>query len=102
MIGVLDAALSDKEYLVGNRCTIADLGFVPWDEMVADICEGEAFLSTLEQDCPQWSARRRRLLARPAVQRALQAKANALARAGPAIIPTNWEHEINASRVHVT
>lgn len=102
MIGVLDAALTDKEYLVGNRCTIADLAFVPWDEMVADICEGEAFMSTLEQECPQWSAWRRRLLARPAVHRALQAKANALARAGPAIIPTNWEHEVNASQVPAT
>ncbi|KAF3385826.1 Glutathione S-transferase 1 [Talaromyces pinophilus] len=93
VIGVLDTALANKEYLVGNKCTIADLAFVTWDNAVADMCEGESFMTTLHEDCPNWSAWRKRLLARPAVQRALQAKAKALQEAGPRIIPKNWEHE---------
>jgi glutathione S-transferase len=91
---VLDTALENKEYLVGGRCTIADLAFLTWDEMVANICEGEPFMATLENDCPNWAAWRRRLLARPAVQRTLLAKAKSLADAGPSVIPRNWEHEI--------
>lgn len=93
VIGVLDIALANKEYLVGNKCTIADLAFVTWDEAVADMCEGELFMKTLYEDCPNWTSWRKRLLARPAVQRALQAKAKALQEAGPSIIPKNWEHE---------
>ena len=93
VIGVLDTALANKEYLVGNKCTIADLAFVTWDDAVADMCEGELFMRTLNEDCPNWTSWRKRLLARPAVQRALQAKAKALQEAGPSIIPKNWEHE---------
>lgn len=93
VIGVLDKALANKEYLVGDRCTIADLAFVTWDEMVANICEGEPFMETLEQDCPNWIAWRERLLARPGVQRALEAKAKSLVEGGPSLIPKNWEHE---------
>jgi glutathione S-transferase len=66
---------------------------VTWDEMVADMCEGEPFMETLHEDCPNWTAWRKRLLTRPAVQRTLQAKAKALEQAGPSIIPKNWEHE---------
>ncbi|RPD62373.1 glutathione S-transferase C-terminal-like protein [Lentinus tigrinus ALCF2SS1-7] len=29
--GVLDSVLSKREWLVGDKCTIADLSFVPWD-----------------------------------------------------------------------
>ncbi|KAL1977721.1 hypothetical protein VTN31DRAFT_580 [Thermomyces dupontii] len=94
MIGVMDTILADKEYLVANRCTIADLGFIPWDEQVRNICEGQEWLQTIEQDYPHWSAWRRRLLARPAVQKVLAAKAKALADAGSGIIPRNWEREM--------
>lgn len=89
---MLDTALANQEFLVGNKCTIADLAFVTWDDMVADMCEGEPFMETLSEDSPNWTAWRKRLLARPAVQRALQAKAKALQEAGPSIIPKNWEH----------
>ncbi|KAH6971546.1 thioredoxin-like protein [Ilyonectria sp. MPI-CAGE-AT-0026] len=30
---VLDNILKDKEYLVGNKCTYADLSFVPWNRV---------------------------------------------------------------------
>lgn len=31
VIGVLETALSKKEWLVGDRMTIADLSFIPWN-----------------------------------------------------------------------
>ena len=31
VFGVLDAVLSKQKYLVGNKVTIADLSFVPWN-----------------------------------------------------------------------
>lgn len=87
VIGVLDAALAGKEYLVGNKCTIADLAFVPWDSEVQNICEGEDFLKTLPDECPNWTAWHKRLMERPAVQRALGKRSQALAQAGPSIFP---------------
>jgi Glutathione S-transferase, C-terminal domain. len=79
VIGVLDIALKGKKYLVGDKCTIADLGFILWNCMVADICEEEKFMKTLQQDCPYWTRWRKRILACHGVQQALQKKADALA-----------------------
>ncbi|KAH9833866.1 glutathione S-transferase, partial [Rhodofomes roseus] len=31
VLGVLDGVLSKREWLVGGKCTIADLSFVPWN-----------------------------------------------------------------------
>jgi glutathione S-transferase len=30
VISVLDGVLAEREYLVGNKVTIADISFVPW------------------------------------------------------------------------
>ena len=87
MVGVLDVALADKDYLVAQKCTIADLAFIPWDLEVRNICEGEEFLPKLEDQCPNWATWHRRLLSRPAVQRALEKRSQALVEAGPDIFP---------------
>lgn len=34
MLGVLDAALEGRRYLVGDKMTIADLSFVPWHSLI--------------------------------------------------------------------
>lgn len=34
MLGVLDAALEGKRFLVGDKVTIADLSFVPWHSII--------------------------------------------------------------------
>ena len=34
VFGVLDSVLSKQKYLVGNKVTIADLLFIPWNVMV--------------------------------------------------------------------
>jgi glutathione S-transferase len=33
-LGTVDAGLEGKKYLVGGKCTIADLAYVPWDLML--------------------------------------------------------------------
>ena len=41
VFGVLDSVLSGREWLVGGKCTIADLAFVHWNalglELVQDV-----------------------------------------------------------------
>lgn len=34
IVGVLDRALKDREWLVGDKCTYADLAFVMWNCMI--------------------------------------------------------------------
>ena len=34
VFGVLDAVLSNQKYLVGDKLTVADLSFVPWNSGV--------------------------------------------------------------------
>ena len=35
VFGVLDTVLSNQKYLVGDKVTIADLSFIPWNMAVA-------------------------------------------------------------------
>jgi len=35
VLGVLDSVLSNQKYLVGDKVTIADLSFIPWNMAVA-------------------------------------------------------------------
>ena len=46
VFGVLNTVLADREYLVGGKCTIADIAFVNWnyralDFSVKDACDAE-------------------------------------------------------------
>lgn len=40
MVGVLDRSLKGKEWLVGDKCTWADLAFVPWNLQIAFLMQG--------------------------------------------------------------
>ena len=33
VFGVLDGVLAKSEWLVGGKCTIADLSFIPWNRL---------------------------------------------------------------------
>lgn len=73
---VLNRALEGKEYLVGGKFSFADAAFVPWYGVVPMIT-GNAF--DLEKDFPNLNAWLNRIKARPAIAKALQARAEAAA-----------------------
>lgn len=64
-----------KEYLVGNKCTYADLAFVPWYVTVTTLLprEGEEAID-LNKDFPHYAAWFKGLLDRPAVKKAFESK----------------------------
>lgn len=37
MLGVLDGVLKDREWLVGDEMTLADMAFVPWNDRLGDL-----------------------------------------------------------------
>lgn len=75
---VLDTVLSTREYLVGDKCTYADLAFVTWYAALPWAFAGEAI--DLEKDYPSYGAWMKKLLARPAVKKAFADKAAAMAK----------------------
>lgn len=67
---VLDKVLADREYLVGGKCTYADLAFIPWFKSVP-IAFGDEEVD-LAKEYPNFGAWMERLSARPAVQKAAE------------------------------
>ena len=71
-IRTVDRELEGKQYLVGGKVTLADLAFIPWDNMLDMIMMNDPEAATSEQRrelFPNWSAWRDRLVERPAVQK---------------------------------
>jgi len=69
--GVLNSVLEGKDYLVGDKCTYADLSFIPW-AAGAPFALGEHKVD-FEKEYPNYHAWMERLMARPAVKKALAA-----------------------------
>jgi glutathione S-transferase len=77
---VLNLALEGKEYLVGDKCTIADLSFVTWDAQTPWFL-GDKFESMeIPKKYPVYWAWKQRLLERPAVKKVLAEKAAVMAK----------------------
>jgi len=76
VLGVLNNILEGKEYLVGNKCTIADLAFVTWDMLVPWIFADKGI--NIEKDYPAYFAWNQRLMQRPAVQKIVKDKQEAM------------------------
>ena len=73
---VLNNALEGKEYLVGDKCTYADLSFVTWGVMVPFLT-GEQHEINFDE-YPNYKAWMERLNARPAVKKVLEDKQKAM------------------------
>lgn len=79
VMGVLDTHLKQQEteYLIGDKCTYADLAFVTWHIMVPFIT-GEERKIDIEGKYPTYNAWMTRMLERPAVKKTLDDKAKAM------------------------
>lgn len=75
---VLDGCLEGKEYLVGDKCSYADLAFVPWYLVIPMLEEG-ALSKELEAANPNFAKWLHRLKARPAVAKIIQDRQTAMA-----------------------
>ena len=77
MTKVLDHALKDKEYLVGGKCSYADLAFLTWIMMVPMMFKDGG--PDWAKEYPDYDAWVRRLMARPAVKKVVEMKQKASA-----------------------
>lgn len=77
----VDTELQGKKFLVGDRYTLADAAFLPWDLLLDVVLSGDSEAATPEQReklYPNWYKWHAAMLKRPAVQKmlALQKDAN--------------------------
>jgi glutathione S-transferase len=75
VIGVLDKALEGKKWLVGDKCTYADLAFVTWGSM-APFLFGEEKVD-IPGKYPNYNSWMETMMARPAVKATFEEKAAA-------------------------
>ena len=76
---VLDACLEGKEYLVGGKCSYADLAFLPWYALAAHLDSSGGMQKELDANS-NWKAWMDRLMARPAVKKAFEDKSKLAAK----------------------
>ncbi|KAH7160899.1 glutathione S-transferase [Dactylonectria macrodidyma] len=70
VVQVLNNILEGKEYLVGGKCTYADIAFVSWNTLLTVV--GDIWLKyEIDEKYPNFAAWHKRLLARPSVQKGL-------------------------------
>ncbi|EKM49994.1 uncharacterized protein PHACADRAFT_213766 [Phanerochaete carnosa HHB-10118-sp] len=76
VLGVLEGELSKREWLVGNRPTVVDIAFFPWNEITV-----ERFLENFdfEKEFPVTAKWHKKILERPAVKKVRDERAKLLA-----------------------
>ncbi|CAG7936890.1 unnamed protein product [Penicillium salamii] len=74
--GVLEKALEGRDWLVGDKCTYADLSFVPWQDLVPMFYAEE--VGDLARQFPGVNAWMGRMKERPEVQKVLHEKSEAM------------------------
>ena len=74
VLGVVDAHLKKQgtDYLIGNKCTYADVAWVPWNSFVPKLM-GDSF--DMKKEFPLAAAWHDRVAARPAIAKTLETKA---------------------------
>jgi len=77
---VLNKALEGKKYLIGDKCTVADLSFITWDLMIPFLFGDDAAGLDIEKNYPNYYAWNKRLVERPAVQKVINDKQEAMSK----------------------
>ncbi|KAL9476136.1 hypothetical protein ACSS6W_005977 [Trichoderma asperelloides] len=76
----VDDELRGKEHLVGDKCTLADLAFIPWDLMLDFVLQGDTEAETAQgrqKLFPNWYRWHTKIAQRPSVQRMIRLKQEA-------------------------
>ena len=76
MTEVLNNILEGKEYLVGDKCTYADLSFITWAAIIPRVGGDDKI--DVKKDFPSYDAWMERMMARPAVKKVLDDRQKAM------------------------
>ncbi|KAJ4317647.1 hypothetical protein N0V84_007246 [Fusarium piperis] len=73
VIEVLDGVLKDKNWLVGDKCTFADLAFLPWNDRI-DMLVLSKSIDEIRGQYPHFSAWQARMVARDSWKKAMETR----------------------------
>jgi len=76
VLSVLEGVLAQQEWLVGGKCTVADMSFIPWNIFAFTGILGDFPEFNLERDYPHVAAWHQKLVSRPAIAAVLAIKAS--------------------------
>ena len=82
---VLDRELAQREWLVGGKCTYADLIYAPWQWAIKSVDEG--LFAELEKEYPHWAAWKDRVESDPVVHKLREERLEAFKNAAPIAVP---------------
>jgi len=79
VFNTLNTHLEGKTYLVGEKCTIADLSFLTWDALLPRVLAEDYKPADIEKSYPNYAAWNKRLMERPAVKKVFADREAAIA-----------------------
>jgi len=74
---VLESILSKQEWLVGGKCSVADIAFITWNLAALGMILTDYTVVDVEKDFPAFYAWHQKLLARPAISSVMALRAAA-------------------------
>ncbi|OBT56173.1 hypothetical protein VE04_02469 [Pseudogymnoascus sp. 24MN13] len=69
---VLNRALEGRDYLVGDKCTYADISFIAWDYRFQAVFKGEFAIEELEKKYPNYVRWHKAVASRKAIKEVLE------------------------------
>lgn len=69
---VLNRALEGRDYLVGDKCTYADISFIAWDHRFQLVFKGEFAIEELEKKYPNYVRWHKAVASRKAIKEVLE------------------------------
>ncbi|KAL2074479.1 hypothetical protein VTL71DRAFT_8257 [Oculimacula yallundae] len=78
--GVLESVLAGRDWLVGDKCTYADLAFVTWEELAVTLSEQNLGFYEIERDFPNVYAWQKRITEKPLLKKLLQERTDLMAK----------------------
>lgn len=73
VIEVLDGVLEDRDWLVGDKCTFADLAFLPWNDRI-DMLVMSKLIDEIRGQYPHFAAWQARMVGRDSWKRAMETR----------------------------
>ncbi|RMJ12707.1 hypothetical protein BHE90_001223 [Fusarium euwallaceae] len=73
VIGVLDGVLKGRDWLVGDKCTFADLAFLPWNDRINMLVLSKS-IDEIRAQYPNFAAWQARMVARDSWKEAMETR----------------------------
>ncbi len=78
---VLEVHLATRDWLVGDRCTYADLAFITWQEIAGILAKENPGYFETERDFPRVYAWYNRMVEKPSLKKLMQERVELMAKA---------------------